>query len=1005
VALSRAVFLLIAIACALPNVRALPEPALPTIVQGSGQRLSAPESVELLDAQSSLQGKMWTAADGLLGANPRRIVQDSRGYIWLAFWAGVVRFDGLHFQTFDRNTRPNILKDDCIGICEADGAVWAGTYGGLWEFRNGSWRIWGPRDGIDSAIASIAASRRGGLWVSDSHLRHLKDGVIKTWDVDGTVLMEDSQGRLLIQKGSKLCRFFPETGRLETICDVFPAAFKMSEASDHRIYFANGDLFVLDGNSAKKLAGWKPNLGIQDFCILPNGHLLLAAKEGLFEYAEGQLTRRTLKGDLRDNTLFSVVIDAEGYIWTGTLAGLKRLQAPILKTICPKNPLQQIAISITQSEDGSIWSGTAGGLLRFTGTNVIAYTARQGLKEDPIRCVREDKSHRLWIGYGQDGFSAFESDLSKSLWTTGQSSPGINGIFVCSDQEVIFTGHLGDRFLVYDHAKFQWSKDLFPHPTETLGFLETRRGERWVGSYGSGVLFHRLPDGPTEILAKKDGVPAPIIGPMFEDTSGAVWFATDRGIVRWKDRHFSWIQVADGLLEGITFNLLEDDFRFVWSNGRHGIYRYSKEQLDAFCDGKLKHFDGIAYGTADGMLTVEGDGPAFPSACKTREGEIWIPTTRGIVVVKPGQVRTATNLPPVMVEQVISNDHVVFGEESWREPSRVSQGGDSRIDLSPGGGRMVRIHYSVPSFRSPEQTIFEHRLDGLDKHWHEAGDSGRERFAYYTNLKPGAYTFRVRARNPGGTWSQPEGTAAFYIAPFFYQTGPFYALCAAALLSCGYGLHARRLRLQHQAQTFEHASVLERERTRIARDIHDSIGANLAKIQLLSQTAARKESPPREKLARITESARAAARDMDEIVWLLKPARHSPKSLIDFLSGYAAEFLEDAGIEFFEELPALPSDHELPVERCHNLFLAFKEAIANIAKHSGATQVRLHCCVTPGTMQIEIQDNGRGFQDPAPGNGLINMRQRMQQISGQFQITSAPGQGTTVRFAFPCSTT
>jgi signal transduction histidine kinase len=338
-----------------------------------------------------------------------------------------------------------------------------------------------------------------------------------------------------------------------------------------------------------------------------------------------------------------------------------------------------------------------------------------------------------------------------------------------------------------------------------------------------------------------------------------------------------------------------------------------------------------------------------------------------------------------------------------------------RLKVSPGRHRF-EFQYTALSFAAPEKVHFQHRLDPLDADWN---DAGTKRTAEYPYIPPGDYTFRVIACNNDGVWNNTGAALTFTVLPYFWQTtwfhiaGGFVTVLAA---SVAVWFDTRR-RMRRKMELLEHQRAVERERTRIAKDIHDDLGASLTRINLLSQTARRDMTDPPQtvkNLDQICTTARQLTRAMDEIVWAVDPQHDTLDSLATYLGKLIHEVMADSGIrcrlDFPVNLPAWPVTAEVR----HNLFLAFKEALHNVLKHSAATEVRITFALEPAAIVVNITDNGCGFDPsilngaagngshrPPRLNGVLNMRKRLQQIGGSCEIETQPGQGTQVKIFFP----
>jgi signal transduction histidine kinase len=469
-------------------------------------------------------------------------------------------------------------------------------------------------------------------------------------------------------------------------------------------------------------------------------------------------------------------------------------------------------------------------------------------------------------------------------------------------------------------------------------------------------------------------------------------------LIRYRDGKFSMLTTQHGLFENLVYNVLEDDFGWFWLNGHRGLQRIPKEQANAVADGMKARVEAVRYGVVDGMLSAEGNGGGIPNSCKTSDGRLWFPTTRGLAVVDPRALKERIVPPLVVIESVVADGEVVFGHGQGEPINRLSRPG-SRLRLSPGRARSLLFYYTANSFIVPEKMRFEYMLEGRDRSWHQ--DDRNLRMAIYTDLKPGNYTFRVRAHNAHGVAAGNIPSFQFSLAPHFHQTWPFYFVCAGLMLALGGTLHLTRMRGLKRIKELENQNALERERSRIARDMHDSLGADLTKIALLTESAGNNGTP---QFDRISALANGLVDGIGELVWATHPHCNTLSSLVAYAREYAADLAESAGIDFRSQSGEDLPDVSLSSETRRHLFLAIKEALNNAVKHARPHSISLRFEMRANLIRILIQDDGCGCNlglasassTVRGGNGLRNMRERMAAIGGSIEVTSEPDAGTTV---------
>ncbi|MCI0364551.1 MAG: histidine kinase, partial [Phycisphaerales bacterium] len=365
---------------------------------------------------------------------------------------------------------------------------------------------------------------------------------------------------------------------------------------------------------------------------------------------------------------------------------------------------------------------------------------------------------------------------------------------------------------------------------DVRGFHEDRQRVLWIATYGGGVC--RLENG---VIRGVPGLTAGKAWTFHEDPDGVMWIATDTGLVRYdKGKTFLFTR-KHGLFDDRVNRVMEDEAGMLWLSCNRGIFRVSRHDLNAVAGGRLAAANYVAYGEADGMISSETNGEYQPSGCRLPDGSMWFPTQRGVVAINPKTVYRNELPPPVIVEQVTIDDEVVIGGAPAMEPGDTNSVrlANEIIKLPAGRARVMEVRYTANSFVEPSKVRFKHWLVGHDSDWRDAGAS---RVAYFHNLRPGSYRFRVKACNNHGYWNETGAEFQFYLAPHFYQTWPFFVLCGAVVILTAAGVQAYRLRVQRRIMQAEQQAAVQRERARIAQDMHDDLGAYLTKIAILSET-------------------------------------------------------------------------------------------------------------------------------------------------------------------------
>jgi signal transduction histidine kinase len=524
-------------------------------------------------------------------------------------------------------------------------------------------------------------------------------------------------------------------------------------------------------------------------------------------------------------------------------------------------------------------------------------------------------------------------------------------------------------------------------------------GNLWVGTESRGLNFFKV----GKFTAERQGensLPGDDISCLYADQDGVLWVGTSgHGLARLQNGSWTRYATTSGLASDSISYLIEDDAGYLWIGSNAGLMRVPKKSLNDFANGKTNVISCRTYGKADGLPTRECSAGSQPAACRTPDGKLWFPTIKGLAFVNPADLKPHFQPPSVMIESVL-----VDGRE--QKTNQLDSAWQSSVTIPPGGEEL-EIYYTALNFSAPELVRFKCWLEGHETSWSEAGD---ERVARYPKLPPGDYRFHVEACNEDNIWSGPDAAVvSIIVQPQFWQTGWFRLAGVVFILGIVAAIvrYLSTQKLQRQLQSLQQRETLEKERARIARDLHDQLGANLTQVALLGEMAEADKDSPAEiesHAQQISQTARETTRSLDEIVWAVNPANDTLDGLVNYAGKYAQEYLALAGLRCRAELPAQLPAISIPPEVRHNVFLAFKEAVHNVVKHAQATEARIRLRLEPGKFILEIEDNGRGAGNqtaPQNRNGLRNMKKRMEDIHGEFWIGAAPERGTIARLTVP----
>jgi ligand-binding sensor domain-containing protein len=666
--------------------------------------------------------------------------------------------------------------------------------------------------------------------------------------------------------------------------------------------------------------------------------------------------------------------DNEGNVWVGTAgAGLHRLKRRQLRLF-----------PLPEAEGGSGWPcffETPQGELRFVAGNkrVYRYQSKQLVALDwlplpagvAIQTVCLTPAGDYWMGTLRDGLFRYGAGVLRQFSERdGLSDSAIEAL--CAEED----GGLwiGTRNGGLNHFK----NGIVTRFNTPWGFLGTHacalkrdaQGRLWIGTTGEGLF--QLHNGRFTAHTEESGLPSNLIRALHADPDGSLWVGTAKGLCRVKEGRVATFAGGNVLSGEAILQLHSDGEGNLWIGSSSGIFRVSKAQLDAQAEGRARFVDLVPYGKEDGLPGVQCVPQIQSQAWRNAPEAVWFATTRGLVVVDRAARPWNRQPPPVVLEAVlVENVSVPFG------------GG---VRVAPGK-ESLRFEYTALSLTAPGKVNFRYQLDGFDRDWSEPSTS---RAARYPKVPPGNYHFRVVACNNDGVWNETGTSVAVTVVPFWWETFWFrlgVVGTAAAILAGLYRLRQARRR------------ELERLRVRIASDLHDDIGSSLWSITLLSRMLAKHGNLAAEERQDVDEIHRIAnqtSNSIRDIIWLINPAFDTVQDWLLRTKDFAGTVLR--GVDYRMHCEGTDLSRKLPFDFRHNLFLLFKEALTNIARHAHASVVEVRIEEHATEWRLTIRDNGVGF-DPAAatgGNGLRNLRARAAKMDAHLDIESRPGQGTTL---------
>ena len=967
---------------------------------------------------SATDDTYWQTVPGLPTKTVAALLHTRDGYLWIGTYEGLFRYDGVNYTLIDSQRQPTWHDLAVTALYEApDGTLWLGhERGAVRAYKDGNFTEYPARPGWKAdRFHAITSDKAGAIWLLDSRgeLARLGDGLVLHPEWGGLDnrwgLVRTREGRVWVVNGGRLSELVGDTLR---VTEAPPGCNNVV----HGIAAgADGGLWVAAGGKLWRTTdtGWSGGtqalaigeLPVSTALATSDGRLYLGTYDkGVLELLPGEPRAERLFGrgtGLPSDWVLAACEDHEGGVWLGSGgSGLLRLQKRKVSMLAAPDSWQsRPVLTMCMTHDGGFLVGTEGaGLYRMTGDGVWSqFNAESGLRNNYVWAVHEDSDGTLWAGTWLGLDAATGARFTPAPGLSGFGEP-ISALVRSSDGGLWIGSRAG--LARYESGIVGWIES---EPTRKLrdirSILEAPDGTLWVSTNGHGI--GRVRDGEVRQFLQRDGLGSDFTHGLLLDEDGTLWIGTrGGGLNRFKDGRFAAVRTGNGLGSDAISQIEDDGLGYLWMSSRAGILRVSKAELNACADGALRQVQCLVYGLADGLPTLACSNSQPAPGYRTADGRLVFATDAGLALIDPRAVKLNPQPPPVEIESIRNGD-------CWERRAPFP----GEVELEPGAKR-IEINYTGLSFALPEKVRFKCQLVGIDPDW---VDMGTERRAAYSYLPPGRYVFRVIAANNDGIWNTGGRSLTLVVRPYFWQTLwfrlPLVTLGAGAVAILVW-FQARR-RLLRRVELLEHERAIDAERTRIANDMHDDIGAGLTRINMLSSTA-RTDLDDRARMERVLtqihETARSVTRAVDEIVWAVNPRHDTLESLVNYLERGAQEMLGAAQMQCRLDLPVEIPDWHPSSEVRHHLVLAYKEALSNAVRHSGARRVTVSLAILPDGCLLKVADDGRGIAGASAsaetgratsGNGIPGMQRRLAKIGGTCELHAIPAGGTEVAFFVP----
>jgi len=773
-----------------PAVPLLPRFALAlvaTLLAASGA--AAQRAASDGDAARRYAVAEWSTEDGLPSNAVRDIRQTADGYLWLATYEGLVRFDGVAFRSFSEVDIPGLRRASFRRLAvDRRGALWvAGETSGVVRWANGRWKVFTTRDGLASdRVTAVLPDPDGSVWVGTrSGISHVVGDRVTRLPMprgepepavtalalaaDGGLWVGTVAGGVLRLHGGTLTRFTQREGlgddrvnalRVGRDGAVWAGTFAgvarigggrvtrpgaegpglpspvndLREDADGGWWLAaDNGLFRLEGNRIESVA--RPDgstfVQVEGLYADREGNLWIGSRQaGLLRLRTAAVRMLTTRDGLPHDFVTAVIGDGRAGQWIATRSGVvhRSAEGAVGVRYTGETLGNEVARDVLLDRAGVLWIATNSGLTSLRGGRAVTLTLRDGLPDDRVRTLLEDRAGAVWAGT-------------------------FNGLARVAEGTVTRFGP--EQGLVDGYV---------------LSIHEDRAGTLWVGTQSAG-LFRlqggRFVPGPAELAGQ------PVFR-MTDDADGTLWVGTPRGLARLRAGRVTLFTTHNGLRGNTVFQALDDGVGALWLTAPWGVARVAREELEAVGAGRARLVSAKTFGRNDGLAVSEVS--SIGNAWRGPDGVMYFPTPEGVALIDPR--RLTPNVVPVIphIERVVADD----AEFADTVP----------IEVAPGRHRL-EFYFTAPSFASPENLRFRYRLVGFDPGW---TDGGTRRAAFYTNVPPGRYAFQVQARSEDGAWSADTSRVSLYLRPYFWQTRWFFALAVLAVLAAILVLHRVRVR-------------------------------------------------------------------------------------------------------------------------------------------------------------------------------------------------------------------
>lgn len=962
----------------------------------------------------------WKIRDGFTKGAIHAIAQTADGYLWLGTEFGLVRFDGVRAAAWEPPPDQPLPSSSITSLLAArDGTLWIGTRAGLARWKDGMLRQ--VPELVGQIVVPLVEDRDDTVWAGGigrptGRLCAIRNGGARCHGADGalgygvTGLYVDGKGSLWAGAVNGVWRWRPGPPEFHAIPNTPGGVYALGEDG-------GAGLLVGTRNGVRRLIDG----GIETACPMPDrtdpaetnrllrdrdGGLWLSLLDGgVAHFLQGAADRFDHSQGLSGNAVQALFEDREGTIWVATTEGLDRFRPLAVATFrASEDRSDPVVWSVLAARDGSLWLGTSIGLRRrregrMTIPDTGGVTRNGKIDGQSPFSIHEDARGRIWVSTMQ---AVGYLDAGRFVAVSGVPGGGVRDIVDTPDGSVWIAHADSGLFRVSAGGEVQ----RIPWESLGSGFAtvlvpDPSRGGLWAGFYRGGIAW--LDDGQRRAAySVADGLGEGQVGSLHVDPDGTVWAATQGGLSRLKKGRAATLTSANGLPCNAVHWTRKDDDGSFWLYTACGLVRVGKSEMEAWAaavdrnEGARRQVQTTVFDSSDGVRAKSAPIGFSPTVAKTADGRVWfVGAGAGVSVVDPRQIPFNPLPPPVHIEQITA-DRRTYDAASGGGPVRLSE----RI-------RDLQIDYTALSLAAPEKVRFRYKLEGRDRDWQEA-DTRRQ--AFYTDLPPAHYRFRVSASNNSGVWNEAGTFVDFSIAPAYYQTAWFRLLALAVVLAVIAAVYRLRLRQATQQVRMRMEARLD-ERERIARDLHDTLLQGVQGLILKVDAVAKRipaGDPARREIEETLDRADEILAEGRDRVRSLRTGT-ALRDLPSALERVAREASQDGTTRLKSVVEGRP--RELDPIVMEEAFAIGREALLNALTHSGGTEVEMEIAYDPRQLRLRIRDDGSGIDPQILGSGgradhwgLQGMRERALRIGARVEIWSRPGAGTEVELTVPAAT-